>query len=101
MGDIPSGSELLLRPFLVSRAAQILLLLEFIKDGSADLRDKFTDGGSANQPVILQGGICLSCCLSVIASFSLTSKGFLKLVIDFLMRWCMPSLMRSTNAGGT
>ena len=35
--------------------------LEFSKDGSADLGDAFTDGGLANQPVILQGGEGLSC----------------------------------------
>ena len=62
MGNIPSGSELLLHLFLVfrvSRAAQIFVL-EFSKDGSADLGDEFTDGGSANQPVILEGGVGFS-----------------------------------------
>ena len=60
--DIPSGPELLLYPFQfiwVIRAVQILCL-EFSKDGLADLGDEFTDGGLANQPVILQGGVSLS-----------------------------------------
>ena len=35
---------------------------EFSKDGSAELEDKFTDGGSDNQPVVLQIGVGLSCC---------------------------------------
>ena len=43
----------------VSRAVQIFIL-EFSKDGPADLWDNFTDGGSANQPVILKGGVGLS-----------------------------------------
>ena len=88
MGDILSGSELLLNlfsVFRVSRAAQILVL-EFSKYLLADLGDKPTDGGLANQSVILQGRVGLSCCLSGIASFNPTSKGFLKLVTDFLMR---------------
>ena len=37
-----------------------IFILEFSKDGSADLGDKFADGGAANQPVVLQGGVCLS-----------------------------------------
>ena len=37
-----------------------LFILEFSKDGSADLGDEFADGGAANQPVVLQGGIGLS-----------------------------------------
>ena len=61
MRDIPSGSEILLHPFpliRVIRAAQIFIL-EFSKDGLADLEDEFADGGVANQPVILQGGLGL------------------------------------------
>ena len=64
MVDIPSGSEPLLYPFPLirdSRAAQIFIL-EFSKDGLADVGDEFTDGGVAAQPVIPQGGVCLSCC---------------------------------------
>ena len=55
MGYIPSGSELLLHPFpfiRVTRAVQIFIL-EFSKDGSADLGDKFAVGGAANLPVVL------------------------------------------------
>ena len=72
MGDILSGSELLLYPFPVNRAIRVMqiFVLEFSKDGSADLGDEFADGGVANQPVVLQGGVGL----------------------DFLMRWCMCSL---------
>ena len=54
-GNIPSDSQLLLHLFLVfrvSRAGQILFL-EFSKDGLADNGDKFADGGSVKQPVIL------------------------------------------------
>ena len=61
--DIPSGSELLFHLVSVSRvsrAAQIFVL-EFGKDGLADIGDKFTDGDPANQPVILQG-VGFSCC---------------------------------------
>ena len=64
MGNIPSGSEFLLHPFPLissSRAVQIFVL-EFSKDGSADLGDEFTEGGGANQIVILQEGVGLSCC---------------------------------------
>ena len=82
MGDIPSGSELLLHPFpfiWVIRAMQIFIL-EFSKGGSADLGDEFADGGAANQPVVLQGGVGLSSprCLRVMASLSPTSSCFLK-----------------------
>ena len=59
MGDIPADSKLLLHFFpvyKVSSAAQIFVL-EFSKDDSADLGNEFTGGGSANQPVILQGGV--------------------------------------------
>ena len=62
MGDSPSGSELLLHPFPFIRgirAAQIFVL-EFSKDGLADLGDEFANGGAANQPVVLQGGGGLS-----------------------------------------
>ena len=58
-GDIPSGSELLLHHFPFIRAVQIFVL-EFSKDGSADLGDEFEDGDTANQPVVLQGGVGLS-----------------------------------------
>ena len=72
----------------VSRAARIFVL-KFSMDGLADLGDEFTDGGATNQPVILQGGVGFSCyqVFSVTASFTPTSKGFLKLVTDFLIRW--------------
>ena len=62
-GDNPSGSELLLYPFPVIRAlrAMQIFVLEFSKDGLADLGDEFADGGAASQPVILQGGVDLSC----------------------------------------
>ena len=54
MGHISSGSELLgLFPvFRVGRTGQVLFL-ELSKDGPADNRDELTDGGSANQPLIL------------------------------------------------
>ena len=38
----------------------LIFILELSKDGSADLGDELTDGGSANQQVILQGGVSLS-----------------------------------------
>ena len=41
------------------RVVQIFVV-EFSRDGSADLGDKFADGGAAYQPVILQGGVGLS-----------------------------------------
>ena len=55
MGDIPSGSQLLLHPFPFIRAIRAvqIFVLEFSKDGSADLGDKFSDGGVATQPVLL------------------------------------------------
>ena len=93
MGDIPSDSELLFHifpVFRVSRAGQILFL-EFIKDGSADLGNNITYRGLANPSVILQGHVCFSCC-QVSKCFDSTSKGFIKLLTDFLM-WCMHSLM--------
>ena len=55
MGDISSGSELLLHLFplfRVSRAMQI-----FSKDSLADQGGEYKDGGSVNQPVTLQGGV--------------------------------------------
>ena len=54
-GNIASSSELLLNLFLVFRVSRVaqIPLLEFIKDGSAHLEDKFTDGGLANQPIDL------------------------------------------------
>ena len=63
MGDIPSGYELL-HPFPLLRAirAAKIFVLEFSKNGLADLGDEFTDAGSANQPVIMLGGVGLSCC---------------------------------------
>ena len=54
-------SSTLFSVFMVSRVKEIFIL-EFGKDGSADLVDEFTDGGSANQPVILQAGVGLFCC---------------------------------------
>ena len=81
MGDIPSDFKLLhlIPVFRVSRAVQIFVL-EFIKDGLADVEYAFTDGGAASQPIILQGGVRspVARCLNVIASFNPTSKGFLK-----------------------
>ena len=62
-GNTPQGSELLFHPFplfRVSRAAQIFTL-DFSNDGSADIEDKFTDGGLANQILILQGIVYPSC----------------------------------------
>ena len=63
MGDIPSGSETSPPPFSSNQGYQ----------GSANIRPgilqgwlgrqggtKFADGGVANQPVILQGGVGLS-----------------------------------------
>ena len=38
-----------------------IFILEFSKDGSADLGEEFADGGTANQPVILQRGVGLPC----------------------------------------
>ena len=62
MGNISSGSELLLHPFRLLRAswAVQIFVLEFSKDGLADLGDKYADGGVANQPVIPKGGTGLS-----------------------------------------
>ena len=63
MENIPSGFDLL-QLFVVDKvnSAVQIFVLEFSEDGSADLRDEFTDGGSANQPVILQGGLGLHYC---------------------------------------
>ena len=47
MGDIPSGSDLLVHPFSVIRAiraVQIFVPELFCKDGSAELGDVFADG---------------------------------------------------------
>ena len=62
MGDIPSGSELLLHPFPFIRGirAMQVFILEFHKDGLADLEDEFADVGASDQPLILQGGVGLS-----------------------------------------
>ena len=62
VGEIPSASELLLQPFPLIRAIRTvqIFILEFSKDGWADLGDEFADGGRANQPVVLHGGIGLS-----------------------------------------
>ena len=60
--DIPFCYVLLLHPIpplRTTRAIQIFVL-EFSKDGLADLGHKFADGGSTNQPVMLQG-VGLSC----------------------------------------
>ena len=61
MGDIPSGSELL-HSFPLIRATRVvqIFILEFSKDGSADLGDEFADDGAANQAVVLQGSVGLS-----------------------------------------
>ena len=55
VGDIPSGSELL-HPFSLIRAIKAvqIIVLEFSRDGSAELGDEFADGGEANQPVVLR-----------------------------------------------
>ena len=62
MEDIPSCFELLILPFPLIRAirAALIFVLEFSKDGLADLGDEFADGGAAKQPVILQGSASLS-----------------------------------------
>ena len=54
MSDISSVSELLLYLFLFFRCgmASQILFLEFLKDGSTVLGDKFTYDGSSNHPVI-------------------------------------------------
>ena len=87
MGDIPFGSELLLYPFPLIRTIRAvqIFVLEFSKDGLADLGGEFADGGAANQPVVLQGVLVSSVarCLRVMASLSPASSGFLKLVTDF------------------
>ena len=59
MFDILSGSELLLHFFPVFRVSRVvqIFVMEFSNNGTADLGNKFTDGGLANQPVILQGGV--------------------------------------------
>ena len=66
VADISSHSELLLYSFPLLRdirAAQIVIL-EFSKNGipgEQTWATNFSDGGSANQPMILQGGVGLSC----------------------------------------
>ena len=82
-------------------AAQIFIL-EFSKDGSANLQDEFVDGGAANQPLILQGGVGLSNgqVSHHYCQFQSFLSGFLKLMTDFLMRWIIHSSMRSKKAGG-
>ena len=102
VGDIPSGSELLLHPFPLIRAAQIFAL-EFSQDGPVDLGDEFADGGSGNQSVILQGGVGLHSgqVSQSYCQLQLTSNGFLKLLTDFLMWWCMCSSMRSKRLGAS
>ena len=93
MGDIPPGSELLLYPFPAIRAIRAVqvFVFEFSKDGFADLGYKYADGGAAILPVLLPEVLVspMARCSSIIASFSPTSNGFLKLVTDFLMWWCM------------
>ena len=81
-----------LKKRLGSKKGQVLFL-EFSKDGSADLGDEFM--------VVVRPTRQSYCkvtpvarCLGIIASFNPTSKGFLKLVADFLMQWCMCSSMR-------
>ena len=85
MGGIPSGSELCLHPFpfiRAIRAAQIFIL-EFSKDGSADLGNEFVDGGSPNQSMILQG-VGLSHDQVSQCNCQFQSNGFLKFVTDIL-----------------
>ena len=59
MGYTPFGFELFLHPLPFIRAIRAvqLFVLEFSKDGSANLLQGFADGGAANQPVIVQGGV--------------------------------------------
>ena len=54
MEDILSGSELLPHPFpfIKSIRAMQVFVLEFSRDGSADLGDEFADGDAANQPTV-------------------------------------------------
>ena len=56
-----------------------------------DLGDEFTDGGLANQPLILQVGVGL---LQGVSALLPVSIQLLKLVNDFLMEWCMRFSMR-------
>ena len=59
IGDIQSGSELLLYRFpifKVSGVAQIFVL-EISKKGLENMDDKFSNGGLDNQLLILQGGV--------------------------------------------
>ena len=55
VGDIPSGFELLLHSFPLIRAIRAvhIFVLEFIKDGLADLGNEFADGGVAKNSGIL------------------------------------------------
>ena len=55
MGHIPSGSELLVHPFSFIRALRAvqIYVLEFSKDGLADLDDEFADSRAATGPVVL------------------------------------------------
>ena len=53
VGDIPCVSKLLHTfPFIRAIRAVQIFVLEFRKDGSADLEDKFADGGVVNLHVI-------------------------------------------------
>ena len=82
---------------MASRATQIFVL-DFSKDFSSDQGDKFTDGGSANQTVILEEAVGISYYHvpqpQRYCQFSPTSKGLLKLMTDFLMLWCMHSSIK-------
>ena len=51
-----------LHPFPLIRAIRAvqIFILEFSKDGSADLGDEYAADGAANQPVVLQEGVGLS-----------------------------------------
>ena len=64
MGDIPSGSQLLLHTFPLIRATRAVqtCVLEFSKEGSAELGNEFADGGAVDQPVVLQRGVSHSSC---------------------------------------
>ena len=59
--EIPSGPEFLLNlfPVFLSSEADQILSLEFLKDDPADIWDKFTYGGLANQPITLMTGTFL------------------------------------------
>ena len=104
MEDISSGAELLLHMFPVSkvgRAAQ-LLLLEFSKDGLANLGGQiyiWWFGQSASYTVRTRTFLRLY--VTVIARFNPSCNGHCKLATLYLMQRCMHSLMRLKTAGAS